>query len=220
MSPLESLISPSGLLDLAVKSAAVMFLGVVAAQVLGRASAAWRHLAWCISVLSLLLLPGLSLALPDWRVAWLPDWAGEQTPFAAAGPSRVAQADPITTVGKLDTAGIETQPLDAGPTTSALSPSFATPARTARDPQHVAAGEPASRGRGPLRWLPLTWVAGVLLSLVPLAVGLGLLAALHRQSRVNDDPRWLTLLGELRRQLAVGRGVHLRTCVGPRVPLT
>jgi hypothetical protein len=61
------LVSVSGLLDLALKSAAVVLLALAVAAALGRASAAWRHLVWCLSVAGLLLLPVLSLVLPDWR---------------------------------------------------------------------------------------------------------------------------------------------------------
>ena len=64
--------------------------------------------------------------------------------------------------------------------------------------------------RGPLPWLAIRVGGGRLLSLVPLAVGLWQLAALHRRSRVIDDLRWLALLDELRRQLAVRRSVQLR----------
>ncbi len=58
MSSLLTLVSVSGLLDLALKSAAVMLLALVAAALLGRASAAWRHLVWCLSVVELAALAG------------------------------------------------------------------------------------------------------------------------------------------------------------------
>ena len=52
MSSLLTLVSVHGLLDSALKSAAVVLLAAVVAAVLGRASAAWRHLVWCLSVVS------------------------------------------------------------------------------------------------------------------------------------------------------------------------
>jgi hypothetical protein len=48
MSSLLTLVSVSGWLDLALKSAAVMLLAVVVATLLGWASAAWQHLVWCL----------------------------------------------------------------------------------------------------------------------------------------------------------------------------
>lgn len=76
MSSLLTLVSGVGLWDAALKSAAVVLLAVVVAALLGRASAAWRHLVWCLSVPSLLLLPVLSLVLrqgPNPRC--IPQWA-------------------------------------------------------------------------------------------------------------------------------------------------
>jgi hypothetical protein len=77
MSPLFTTLLPA-LVDLAVKSAAVLLLAALAAALLARASAAWRHLVWSLSVLGLLVLPIFSLALPAWRVSWLPELPASQ----------------------------------------------------------------------------------------------------------------------------------------------
>src|SRR5262245_56993709 len=101
MSRLLALVSPSVLVDLALKSAAVMLLAWVAALLLGRTSAAWRHLVWCLGVTSLLLLPVLSLALPPSLVTGLPRWTREQTPLVFTGQTTIAQAnhiDPVVAV--------------------------------------------------------------------------------------------------------------------------
>ena len=66
MSSLLTLVSTSGLLDPALKSAAVVLLAAVVSALLGRASAAWRELAWRLSMASLLLLPLVSPTLPEW----------------------------------------------------------------------------------------------------------------------------------------------------------
>lgn len=46
------------------------------------------------------------------------------------------------------------------------------------------------------------------------------LGGLHRRSQVIADRRWLTLLDQLRRQLAVRRRVQLRQCQSSLAPLT
>jgi bla regulator protein BlaR1 len=212
MSSLLTLVSVSGLLDLAFKSAAVMLLAVVVASLLGRASSAWRHLVWCLSVASLLLLPALSLALPAWRVAWLPQWTAEPTQIATTGQTDLAQAD--------RTVPLSDSPLDDQPRAAIVLPPSAPTSVTEPHNLLPATIETTSPPLSPIPWLAIAWAAGGLLSLVPLAVGLWQLAALHRRSRVIGDRRWLTLLDELRGQLAVRRSVQLRQCEAALAPLT
>ncbi|HEV7223561.1 MAG TPA: M56 family metallopeptidase, partial [Pirellulales bacterium] len=213
MSSLLSLVSASGLLDAALKSAAVVLVAVVVAAMLGRASAAWRHLAWCLSVASLLFLPVLSRALPDWRVAWLPQWTAKPTQFAETGQTDLAQAD---RTGSLDDAAIVLPP--------AAVVSQTKPREEPRNQPLAAietAGPPRSAmPRSAMPWLAIAWSAGGLLSLVPLTLGVWQLAGLRRCSQVIRDPRWLAMLDELRRQLAVRRRVQLRQCEAALAPLT
>src|SRR5262245_46707992 len=95
MSSLLTLVSLPGVVDLAIKSVTVMLVALVLTLLLNRASAAWRHLVWCLSVASLLLLPGLSLALPAWRVAWMPQLSSGSTSPAATGRTTLVQANRV-----------------------------------------------------------------------------------------------------------------------------
>ena len=223
MSSLLSLVSALGLLDLALKSAAVMLLAVVASALLGRASAAWRHLVWCLAVASLLLLPALSLALPAhslpaFRVTWLPQWAAEPTQFeetqATAQTQLAARAK--SSPSQADRSG----PLAAKSPTGTVVPSSVT--ATARTEHSLPKADIENSGppSGFFAWLGIGWAVGALVSSVPLAVGLWQLAALRRRSHVIDNQRWLALLGELRRRLALRRGVQLRQSAAALVPLT
>ncbi|HUY89990.1 MAG TPA: M56 family metallopeptidase [Pirellulales bacterium] len=208
MSSLLTLVSVSALLDAVLRSAAVVLLAVVVASLLRRASAAWRHLVWCLSAAGLLLLPVLSLALPDWRVAWLPQWTAQSTQLAATRQTDLAQAD-----------GAE--PLDDA--TIVMQPSAATAEAEPRKEPHGlprATIETTSPPRSAMPWLAIAWPAGGLLSLVPLAIGMWQLAGLRCRSNVIGDLRWLTLLDELRRQLAVRRNVQLRQSEAALAPLT
>lgn len=76
------------LLDGAAKGIAVMALAWAATGVMGKASAAARHLVWFCALASLLLLPALSVLLPAWRI--LPAWGVVATP----SPARQATASP------------------------------------------------------------------------------------------------------------------------------
>jgi beta-lactamase regulating signal transducer with metallopeptidase domain len=208
MSSLLTLVSVSGFLDAALKSVAVVLLAVAVAAVLAWASAAWRHLVWCLSMVSLLLLPVMSLALPDWRVAWLPQWTAKPTQLAAIWQTDLAQAD-------------RAAPLDSA--TIILPPSAAvSETRPDKEPTNLppATLETTSPPRSRMPWLAIAWPAGGLLALVPLAIGLWQLVGLHRRSQVIGDHRWLTLLDELRRELSVRRNVQLRQSESALAPLT
>src|SRR5262245_24878278 len=60
------------MLDAGLKSFLILAVGGIAVLLLRKASAATRHLVWLLAVVSVLLLPVLSAALPGWRV--LPRW--------------------------------------------------------------------------------------------------------------------------------------------------
>jgi beta-lactamase regulating signal transducer with metallopeptidase domain len=67
--------SASGLVlaDSAIKSAVLLCVAGAVALVLRRDSAATRHLVWLTAIVALLVVPALSVVLPEWRV--LPGWA-------------------------------------------------------------------------------------------------------------------------------------------------
>lgn len=208
MSSLLTHVSVTGWLDAAIKSTAVVLLAMVAAGLLGRASAAWRHLVWCLCVASLLLLPILSLALPGWRVTWLPQWAAEPTqamPVRQTELAHVARAEPLAD-----------EPI-ALPAPAAISEPVRQVQPRVPPPAKVETAVPP---RASVPWLAIAWPVGALLSLVPLAIGLWQLAGLQRRSQIIGDHRWLTLLAEVRRQLAVRRSVRLRQCQSALAPLT
>lgn len=207
MSSLLTLFTSSGLVDLAIKSAAVMLVALVAALLLFRASAAWRHLVWSLSVASLLLLPALSLMLPAWRVSWLPQWPSETAQHNATAPTTVGQPDRI-------------EPLPMVPATVTDAPVTISAAPAAGHLPSAESVEMTQPARGPFPWLALGWMTGGLLSLLPLAFGLWQLAAVHRRSRELDDRRWLSLLAALQKQLAVRRAVQLRQSTEALLPLT
>jgi beta-lactamase regulating signal transducer with metallopeptidase domain len=208
MSPLLDLISPTVMADLALKSVAVMLLALVAAAILWRASAAWRHLVWTLSVASLLLLPALSLALPAWSVAWLPQWDSPAI--------EVVTSEPMMSPLPKRSESIH----DGSPTATVAQTSDSAPATNAGDMPNAVPSELSRPQRGPTWWLSAGWFVGVIASLVPLAIGLWRLAILGRASHAIDESRWLALLNEARRKLAVRRDVQLRESEAALVPLT
>jgi beta-lactamase regulating signal transducer with metallopeptidase domain len=209
MSPLFSIALLAALLDLAVKSAAVMLLAVVVAGLLGRASAAWRHMVWSLSVLGLLVLPMFSLALPAWRVSWLPDLGSRPV---------VAQQPLVQPISAIE-AGAREPTL--GEPSVVLAP---VTAPLPADGDSVTASGPTSHGLAStatgVTWLAPIWLIGVGVALVPLLIGLWQLATLHARSSAVRQQGWLDLLAQLREQLRVRRRVQLRQSKSAIVPLT
>lgn len=70
------------LADSAVKGLVVLALGGAIIASIKRASAAARHLIGTLAVIAALMLPGLSIALPEWKVAILPATIFETEPLA------------------------------------------------------------------------------------------------------------------------------------------
>jgi beta-lactamase regulating signal transducer with metallopeptidase domain len=141
-------------------------------------------------------------------VAWLPQWTAKPTQFAATGQTDHAQANRVE---PLDDAAIVLPPSAAALGTQPRREPHNRPPTTI---------ETTSAPRATIPWLVIAWPAGGFLSLVPLAIGLGQLAGLHRRSQIIGDHRWLKLLDELRRQLGVRRRVQLRQCESALAPLT
>ncbi len=83
------------LLDLFLKSAAILLLAGVAASVWRRASAANRHMIWLAALLVLLLLPLTKLADPQWIYVWAPN--AQRVSAAPAVVTRVASPISIST---------------------------------------------------------------------------------------------------------------------------
>ncbi len=69
--------------DSALKGAALLGIAAFCALLLHRASAATRHLVWFVAIVALLVVPVLSVMLPQWRV--LPGWVVVWPLNAAAG---------------------------------------------------------------------------------------------------------------------------------------
>ena len=70
------------LADAACKGAVILAAAWLLTRLMGRRSAAQRHLVWSLAVFSILALPALGMLLPAWRI--LPPWMG---------PAPLAKAD-------------------------------------------------------------------------------------------------------------------------------
>jgi beta-lactamase regulating signal transducer with metallopeptidase domain len=213
MAALVELASVATIVNLAAKSLAVMLASALLATLLSRASAAWRHLAWCVGIAALLILPVLFLGLPPWQTSWLPVWHEQSTMNAVAMPQVIpALADRVT--------GPDSQP-SGDP--SVHFPAEVTPASDPLPRPTVAPAADAaieSNHTPWSTWLILAWLIGVALALSPIAVGLCQLARLSRGSSPVTEASWLSLLNLLRTHLGLRRRVVLRLSTRTVMPVT
>lgn len=207
--------------DLAVKSAAVLVAAALLMLPMRRASAAVRHLVWCVAVLSVVALPVLWLAMPRW--ARLPGgfdagvfWAGRRV--------EVDESPQPRTRPDLGGPGAEFGLRSAEWTDSAVptphSALVATPAPAAPvGPPAQAASAPHAR-TDLAEWLFLTWVAGAAFFFAATALGAWRLRTLSRTSRPITDGPLPELVRESARGLGIGRPVRLLEGDAGVMPMT
>ena len=181
------------LLDLLLKSTALLALATAVTQLWPRASAAARHLVWVAAFATLLLLPLARLAAPRWTFA-LPGSA--HALVQAATPAR----QPLTIRANAGS-GSAAQP--AGRSVATVQPH---PARHGQLPdwKHVILG---------------VWAGGVLLVLTRRLIGAMRVRSLRDESTQLVDERVQELAADAAETLGV-RAFDLRQSARCRVPLT
>jgi type II secretion system protein G len=199
------------LADSTAKGLLLLLIAAGATLLLRRSSAALRHMVWTLSVAGLILVPTLSIALPQFHVPLLPDWSSAWD---------LTQASP-STAPESPGENIEISPAPKTPTVVASADPGSTPEPLRVDlpqaePSDSLAGAPAAATAGPQlhwsAWVLLAWLTGAIVLLLPLLAGTVMVwRQTRRAERIKSDS-WTSLLGELCRQLGIrGRVVLLRS---------
>lgn len=174
-----------------LKATLILAAAALLAWALRRATAAARHLVWCSAVAALLLLPLLSLSLPDWRVEM---WSAAET-----APEVLAVAP------------------EAEPAPELAAPAEAAPARALLP--GVEAPSASAAPLGWREWAALAWGIGAALVLLRLVAGQLGLRQLRRRARPTDPSfRWLAR--ELAAGLGLSRSVEMLRSRGATMPMT
>ncbi|QEG38177.1 M56 family metallopeptidase [Roseimaritima ulvae] len=131
-----SAFSASGwwLVDAAIKGAALLVMAATVALALRRDSAATRHWVWFVAIVALLLVPWMSVLLPQWRV--LPAWA------TISDTNRISTQ--IQIVDPMESVSVEALPMESftsPPRT--LGPLANLPTDVAEEPSSKLADSPA-----------------------------------------------------------------------------
>lgn len=179
---------------LAAKATLVLGVAALAAALLGRASAAVRHLVWLVGIVGVLALPVFSLLLPRWEVPVLP-----------AAPS-ASPASPLVST-----------PLDVPAAVPMATRSSAIGGAAGAGP----VGAPAEARTA---WLPratvLLAMGGVVAGLAWLALGFWGVARLGRRAEVVRDAEWLHAVHDAAERLGLRRPVLLLRARGAVMPAT
>src|SRR5262245_55580015 len=205
---LAGVTSASSLLlaDSAVKGLALLVVAASAAIFLRRDSAATRHLVWLLAMVALLVVPVLSVLLPQWRV--LPEWASipqEPVVVAASPPAIARSADGIVGLPSAEPVDVEK------PLATASQPIGDLP--DARSALVTPEAIPTSAA-GSWNWskgLPLVWVIGFSVLILRLLAARWMLWNAERQGtgiQAAHDPL-VTALEGVCLQLGIVRPVTL-----------
>lgn len=195
--------------ELAIKGALWLGAVFVLTSVLRGASAATRHLIWCLGVVGLFALPLLSSRLP-WRIA---------VPLAVAPDAHRAQlldltgdAPPLTASSAVaDAARVPIADHSLGIPDASLQSSASTAEATA--------SLPAAPPRiGTL--LLAIWSAGALLLMLRLMRSVASVGTILVKARPCDDPQLLAMVSLLARRVGVRRPVRLLTADNTTIPFT
>ncbi len=173
---------------------------------LRRSAASLRHLIWSLALGSALMLPALALLLPQMKVPAL----GR----LLRAPASAQETRVLKEAGRRSWALNESAASrDAAATMVEESPSPAAQA------MHSVPGSSTQRlplGLG----LFLVWLAGALLVLARMMLGIARMRRIARASRVVREGRLIRAIEEASGILGLGRRVILLQAAGPIVPMT
>jgi beta-lactamase regulating signal transducer with metallopeptidase domain len=208
--------------DGALKGLLLLALAGLATLLFRRASAALRHLIWAAALGGTVLLPVLSILLPEWRVPWMPRWTE-----IALQPASQKTVRPPEAIRSRVSAPFES----TGDSSAAIAPAhFEVPVSNSDENSPPSATSNASPFMEDLeaapalpefwRWSLLAWLAGSGAALLPLAFGWLQVARLTRRCESVTDPAWLELLANIGVELGLRRQVSLRWSRQVAMPLT
>ena len=142
------------LLDAAVKGLVILAVTGVVTALLRRRSAALRHMVWSLAIIGLMLVPMLSIALPQLQVPIIPGQAAPVIEMIALSqpadlPDDILADDAIPALGEALPAALDDEQADS--TTIAAATQMPT-----SQPIHWSA------------WVLLVWLVGLLVISLPM----------------------------------------------------
>ncbi|MCC7203840.1 MAG: carboxypeptidase regulatory-like domain-containing protein [Phycisphaeraceae bacterium] len=216
--------------DVAVKGSLVLLAGWIATRALRRRSAAVRHVVWLTTMAGLLLLPGLSVLLPAWRV--LPAGMDVRPAIERAVTPRpvvVAVAADGPTGGPGDEAQWMMRRMREQARRERIRAERPESEPVSDDKESVSSSpaavtEPAAVTGGGWPWLGAAllagWGLGAAMTIGPAVIGMVSLRRLERQARRVESGRLLGKVAEIAAIMGLRRGVVLLESDRRLVPMT
>ncbi len=218
--------------DAIAKATMLLVLTTLAAVVSRRASAAFRHRLWTLTLCGLLIVPVFSWIIPGWRIPLWPALTAVAEP-----PSAMTECPIIPIISTRDETRAEAAEADeiedSEPTVAETAAKreqlpdksavqiFATQMQS--KPSIIEAGR--STGAANARWtagswLYVVWMAGLLLAAFPMLLGLIANERRRVRSRSVVGSDWNQLIETLCSKLRIRRRVNVREAVESIIPIT
>lgn len=195
--------------DAVAKATILLAAAALVTALLRKGSASTRHLVWTCALLAALALPVLSIALPRWQV-----------PLVTIRDAGSSADLSVVALAKAE-CGVRGASCASGSVTPVRDRESGTAESVAGNPPspRLRWASPDSASRIP--WatlLGITWIAGAVLILGRLLLGIAAVQWMSRRTRVVTDAAWLPLARQLAAQLGLSR-VTFRRSRGPTMPM-
>lgn len=223
------------LVDASLKATALLLSATIAARVLRSSSAAARHRVWSLGLSGALVMPLVSLSVPQVRFPVLPPLSelasvDKRAPAANGTVGTMNIATDYGAIGATDVARAEmtfwtigdSQRNEAAHGGSNSQSAHEDAMLIAANRSGVSSSSAATLGGFDFCFYACgVWLAGVLCVLIPLAAGFAVRnRVLLESARRLDDPRWVRLIGDLSARIGLKRSVAAFESPQPIVPIT
>ncbi|HYE72403.1 MAG TPA: M56 family metallopeptidase, partial [Blastocatellia bacterium] len=226
------------LLDVSLKATLLLVMAGLFSLTLRHASASMRHLFWSVVVISLLALPILSLALPNWRVPVLPSFRATVAP-----PSVNATLGEQVTPQPIESLSMTTEDKLLKPERQRSSKSgrekgmdsWLADTKVEKIPQPIKDDLAIPTAvlntetkqalpqdtRSYWLWAVLAvWMSGALAVLMRIVIGVAKVRRTMKRAQVIAEPEWMAALWHLSSELQLRRKVVLYRGEEIKLPMT